>query len=585
MMSAIYGAMLAISSSLATLIVAKATIVFALGLLCAWLARGSRAAVRHALLAALFGVILLLPLLSVVMPPLHIKVPVGTKTRRPSFSPTGGDANLSVRTNDARVAPLAPQVPELSLPQILLAAWAAGVALFLLPVLIGLRQISSFRRSGLPWRLGQQMVETLALDAGIHRHVEILLHEGLPGPMTCGVMQPVIVLPLDAENWNRENLNRAIVHELEHIRRGDSVSRCLARIAGAVYWFHPMVWIAWRKLLVEAERACDDAVLGHSEAAAYADQLVELARGLSVTQKSPLLAMANRSDLETRVRAVLDVKQRRGRLGTFPVSVACLAAVVLVTGLSPVRVAFGAQNQTGQASAFEVASVKPNPDKDPPGDMPINADKSPGHFAMRDKPLRFVIEWAYDLKDYQIAGPQWIQQDERYDIAANAPGPAADDQMRPMLQALLAERFQMKSHFEKRGLDVYALVTGNGEPKLKKADPNSEPGFRSSGQGPGTRFNFNNFPLSRLTFLLTRRMDRPVVDLTGLTGNFDYVVDLSGLGRKVGPSGFIASSGFDGEGRSVFQAIQEDMGLKLEPRKYPVDVLVIDFVNKFPSRN
>ena len=239
--------------------------------------------------------------------------------------------------------------------------------------------------------------------------------------------------------------------------------------------------------------------------------------------------------------------------------------------------ALGAQKQTGKASAFEVASVKPNPELGPPGDIPANAAKSPGHFAMRDKPLRYIVEWAYDLKDYQIVGPQWIEYDERYDVTANASGPATDDQMRPMLQTLLAERFQMTSHFEKRDLNVYALVTGKGEPKLKKADPNSSQGFGRSEQGRGTRFN--NFPLSRLTFLLTRRMDRPTLDLTGIEGNFDYVVDLSGLGNKPG------SLGDDGDGRSVFQAIQEDMGLKLEPRKWPVDVLVIDFVNKVPSKN
>lgn len=246
------------------------------------------------------------------------------------------------------------------------------------------------------------------------------------------------------------------------------------------------------------------------------------------------------------------------------------------TSFLVIATAFACWAQTG-SPAFEVASVKPNRDLGPPGDIPVNADKSPGHFAMRDKPLRFFIEWAYDLQDYQIAGPQWIQVDERYDITANAPGPATDDQMRPMLQALLAERFQMKSHFHKRELDVYALVKGKGEPKLKKADPNSPPGFGSADQGQGTRFN--NFPLSRLTFLLTRRMDRPALDLTGLTGKFDYVVDLSGLGNKP------ASSGYEGDGRSVFQAIQEDMGLKLEPRKSMVDVLVIDSVNKVPSRD
>ena len=108
----------------------------------------------------------------------------------------------------------------------------------------------------------------------------MLLHEALPGPMTCGVLHPAIVLPPDAQIWDQEDLNRAIVHELEHVRRGDWVSHCLARAVCAVYWFHPLVWIAWRQLALEAERSCDDAVLGRSEATAYADQLVGLAQAV-----------------------------------------------------------------------------------------------------------------------------------------------------------------------------------------------------------------------------------------------------------------------------------------------------------------
>jgi uncharacterized protein (TIGR03435 family) len=224
---------------------------------------------------------------------------------------------------------------------------------------------------------------------------------------------------------------------------------------------------------------------------------------------------------------------------------------------------------------FEVASVKRSAEGGPPGDMPRNMDDSPGHFAMRNVALRFAIEWAYDLKDYQIAGPEWIKGEERYEIIANAPGPVGNDQMRRMLQTLLAERFGMKSHFEKRDLSVYALLPGKGEPKLKKADPASPPRL---GGGPGGA-EFHNFPLSRLTFLLTRRMDRPALDMTGVEGNFDYTVDISGLGNKPG------SSGFDGEGRSIFQAVQDDLGLKLEPRKAPVDTLVIDSVNRIPTSN
>jgi uncharacterized protein (TIGR03435 family) len=572
--------MLAIGSSPAASIVAKVTVTTALGLIAAWLARSNRASVRHALLAAMFGAMLLLPIASFVMPPLHVGLPAGVQSRAalPALM-TGVDADSSVAMAGAstHATLVTPQALNLSPFTLLLVGWAAGAALFLLPVAIGLFQIRSLRRSGLPWRHGQPVVEALALDAGIHRHVEVLLHEALPGPMTCGVVRPAIVLPRDAENWNQEDLNRALVHELEHVRRGDSVSRCLARIACAVYWFHPLVWVAWRRFTLEAERSCDDAVLGRSEATAYARQLVGLAERLSMTRRAPIVALADRSDLATRVRALLDARQRRGRAGTFSLALACAAAVVLVLAMSPITLVAAPQPQPTTALTFEVASVRPNPAKEPPGDIPINADRSPGHFAMRDKPLRFAIEWAYDLKDYQIAGPEWIQQDERYDITANAPGPATDDQMRPMLQALLADRFQMKSHIEKRELDVYALVKGKGEPKLKKADPNSA---QSLGPGDQGRARFNNFPLSRLTFLLTRRMDRPALDLTGITSNFDYEVDLSGLGRKSG-----SSSGYDGDGPSVFQAIEEDMGLKLEPRKYPVDVLVIDSVNKVPSRN
>lgn len=238
-------------------------------------------------------------------------------------------------------------------------------------------------------------------------------------------------------------------------------------------------------------------------------------------------------------------------------------------------IVLAAPAQTPAPKSFEVASVKQNPGGGPPGDIPRNMDDSPGHFAMRNVPLRYAIEWAYDLKDYQIAGPEWIKFDEHYDILANAAGRATNDQMRVMLQALLAERFGMKSHFEKRDLQVYALLPGKAAPKLRKPAP-GEP--QSLGGGPGGS-QFHNFPLSRLTFLLTRRMDRPAIDLTGLAGNFDYTIDLSGLGNKPG------SSGYEGEGRSIFQAVQDDMGLKLEARKSLIDVLVIDAVNKIPTKN
>ncbi|MGO9256928.1 MAG: M56 family metallopeptidase [Bryobacteraceae bacterium] len=366
MMPLIHAAMLRVSGSLAASIAAKAAIAAALGLVGAWLARGNRAAVRHALLAAAFGVLLLLPVASIVAPPVLIAVPALAGQRIvPAFAgTTGAIPPVAPAPASLGVASVVPGSAGLSPYFLLLAGWIAGTALFLLPVGMGLWLVRWLRRSALPWRHGQSVVESLAHDAGIHRRVEVLLHEALPGPMSCGVLHPAIVLSEDAQTWEAEDLNRAIVHELEHVRRGDWATHCLARAVCAVYWFHPLVWIAWRRLALEAERSCDDAVLGRSEATAYADQLVGIARRLSLAAKtpavkSPLLAMANRADLATRVGAVLDSRQRRGRAGTFAVALACAAAAVLVLTMSPLRVVAAPPNPPPRTREAPVCGFLP----------------------------------------------------------------------------------------------------------------------------------------------------------------------------------------------------------------------------------
>ena len=155
-----------------------------------------------------------------------------------------------------------------------------------------------------------------------------------------------------------------MIHELEHVRRGDWLSQYMARIVRALYWFHPLVWIAWRRLSLEAERACDDAVLRRSEATAYANQLVLLAERLASTATPPLLAMAACRDLSTRVRAVLDGAQARGRAGALPVATAIVAAALFIAAVAPLRAVRQVQAPSDGAQqpplAFETASVKPN---------------------------------------------------------------------------------------------------------------------------------------------------------------------------------------------------------------------------------
>ena len=395
-------------------IIVKATIVMAGGLAGAWLARGNRASVRHAVLAAAFAVLLGLPIASMVVPPVRLAVPVPVAA---TVFVDSVDVAPQLAPSDARIVE-ASSISRWALPSVitlLLAGWFAGALFFLLRMMVGLRQVHSLRRFGLPWRDGQAAVDRLARNAGIRRRVEVLVHESLPAPVTCGVMHPAIVMPPDAQDWDAEDLNRALVHELEHVRRGDWVSHCLARIVCAVYWFHPLVWIAWRRLALEAERACDDAVLNGSEATLYADQLVGLARRLSTNRKSPALAMANRSDLSARVGAVLDGGQRRGRAGKMLVASVCaVAAVMVVVTMSPRRVVAAPQNDSGNAAgqpAFEVASAK----QVRCGTRAPSAILPGGRFTATNNTLRALILNAYGIFDTSISllsgGPGWIDSE------------------------------------------------------------------------------------------------------------------------------------------------------------------------------
>src|SRR4030095_4957419 len=210
------------------------------------------------------------------------------------------------------------------------AIWGAGMLLCVLPVLAGTWHLRSLRRSSSVCTRGEALLHRLSGEAGLPLSIAVRVHESIPGPMTYGTLRPVILLPLDAESWSDDELSRAMIHELDHVRRGDCLRQDMARIAGGVHWFHPLVWMAWRRLSLEAERACDDAVLRRSEATAYAHQLVLLAERLASTATPPLLAMAACRDLSTRVRAVLDGAQARGRAGALPVATAIVAAALFI---------------------------------------------------------------------------------------------------------------------------------------------------------------------------------------------------------------------------------------------------------------
>jgi uncharacterized protein (TIGR03435 family) len=497
-----------------TWLLLEITVVLTTALVATGALRRSRAAVRHVLLAAAFGVVLILPFASMVAPPVDVEVPAAVHA---VIAPLDGEPlpmePLAPASRDVTAPPPA-SGPDSSWPplSVLLAgAWIAGAVVCLVPVIVGIWQVRSLRRSALPWRDG--LVAAVAVTPGgrARRRVDVLRHEAVPGPMTCGVLQPAIVLPMDADSWTREDLRRAIVHELEHVRRGDWMTHCLARVVAAGYWFHPIVWVAWRRLGLEAERACDDAVLRESEATAYADQLLVLAGRLSTGSSRPQLAMADRRDLATRVRAVLDGAQHRGRAGAIWVSASVVACACLVMALSPLRIVAASQDASATGEKFDVVSIKPCRDvaaaSTGRGAGPNLAQTSPGRAYWACVTLSTLVDQAYagrgapllnkheapvpggrlgesndDLALQQTirGGPSWMYRD-RFAIEVTAPvaviSPERGNLMKfppPMnraLRAMLEDRFQLKLRRETEQKPMYALTVAPGGLKVAAPKP------------------------------------------------------------------------------------------------------------------
>jgi uncharacterized protein (TIGR03435 family) len=207
------------------------------------------------------------------------------------------------------------------------------------------------------------------------------------------------------------------------------------------------------------------------------------------------------------------------------------------------------------AQKFEVASVKPNTS----GPEHSSTDVDGNQLQMTNRTLQQIIMWAYDLSADQISGPQWLET-ERFDIVAKT---ASGSPEPVMMQALLAERFKLAAHSTTKEFQVYALVVAKNGPKMKKAAPgdddmNSKPGHATA----------RSVTMDHLAAFLSRPrlgLGRPVLDKTGLEGVFDFTLDWTP--------------------QTIFTALEEQLGLKLEPQKAPIEVLIVDHIEKTPTEN
>jgi len=257
---------------------------------------------------------------------------------------------------------------------------------------------------------------------------------------------------------------------------------------------------------------------------------------------------------------------------------------------------------------FEVASVK----KSAPavaGQVNIGVHIDSAMVRYSTLPMRSYIRMAYRVSDYQVLGPDWLAT-ENFDIAAKLPEGANRAQLPEMIQSLLAERFKLVLHRDKKEFPVYALVVAKNGPKLKESPPDSSPGANTTvdvnvtaGRGGGVidmgngstigygrdRLEAKKVTLSALAVAVERLLDRPVVDMTGIAGTYDFSLEYSwdelrSLVRTSSGGATELPANPDAPGNLIFTSLAA-FGLKLEPRKAPIEVLVVDRIERTPTEN
>ena len=203
----------------------------------------------------------------------------------------------------------------------------------------------------------------------------------------------------------------------------------------------------------------------------------------------------------------------------------------------------------------------------------------PGRLTGTNVPLKRYLIAAWGLKDYQLSAPDWTN-DERFDLTATMPAGTPPHEVLSMLQALLVDRFKLATHRETKELAVYALVVDRNGLKLKPSE-----GFGTSvSSSPKGRSVRANVTMKGFAGALSGLLDRPVVDLTGLTGGFNINLEWAPDETSSNPNGNEGGAADGVPGPTVYTALHQ-VGLKLESRKAPVEILVVDHAEKVPVEN
>lgn len=513
-------------------------------------------------------------------------------------------------------------------PAALILLWLAGFLAVVTIWCLRWRRISAAIRTSVPMRAGDELKTLRRLEqaAGLPAELAVLASPMAVEPGIFGIFRPVLLWPRGISgHLTPDHLEAVLAHELCHLRRRDNLAACLHMLVEALFWFHPLVWWIGARLVDERERACDEQVLEFgSRREIYAESILKVCE---FCVGSPLACVAGVTGSDLKKRMVHIMSEHTGRKLDFSRKLLITTAAVLAIA---VPLVFGAVNatpsraqtdDTASASTFRSFSIKPSQESAP---MPTYAGSGmhmvkmmvgPDGFFAANVTLATLIQEAYGVQANQLAGgPDWLNTD-RFNVQGSiadklqAPEPEPRPEkfgsaIHSMLRAALTESTKLVVHTETKDLPAYALIVAGDGSKLQSAQlPNDPAGGQemvgmhrmtvqkgSSGQVVG--LTAQGISVSDFASQLSRQLGAPVVNQTGLKGNYNFQLQwaveraekLEAELKMKQPEDDAPENENSGAAESISTALEQQLGLKLVPQTQRMPVIVIDRVEK-PAEN
>jgi len=515
------------------------------------------------------------------------------------------------------------------IPIVLLLVWALGMEFVATQRLRAWRVVRAAVRESTPIRVATDSLPT---------ETEIRSSPTVLEPAVVGMWRPILLLPAGIEQrLTPAELESVIAHEACHVTSRDNLTAGVQMVIECLFWFHPAVWWIGGRLIQERERACDEHVLGLLQnPRVYADGIVNVCK-YYVGAPLPSVPGVSSSDLRRRIERIMRNETGEAVSRRTRIALGIAASLVLIAPIAAGAVTAAPDATTVQASgraslptnnsqlAFQAVSVKQNVS----GSVVSRVDvRSPGRFTAVNVPAAVLIQFAYGVEDFEVVGgPAWLKSDH-YDVIASAGAEATLDQKRAMLQQALRERFDLTMHSETRQLPTFALMMARSDgrlgPGLRRSAINCAPTGESGlgpdaagfgvgsgaslealrwvgsdspawpgmpscgffGPSPDTNLpqgrgglSFRGLTMRSLAKTLAQVVHRSISDETKLTGSFDGDFALiQELPPPPPPPG--AQSPFTSPFLSIFTVFPEQLGLKFQASRGPVNVLVIDAVQR-----